>query len=244
MLCSGPQSIEDPVASNANNIDGTLSVLVAAKKAGVKRVILAASSSAYGDTEKLPKTEDMPGNPLSPYAVTKYVGELYGKVFARTFGLETVSLRYFNVFGQRQDPNSQYAAVIPKFILAMMQGERPHIYGDGEQSRDFTYIDNVIEANLLAARAEGISGEVFNVGCGARYTLNHLVAMLNKILGTKLKPEYGPSRPGDVRHSMASIKKAKKLLGYEPVTTFEEGLRQMVEWFSSSYPSALFVKPA
>ncbi|MCL4424808.1 MAG: NAD-dependent epimerase/dehydratase family protein, partial [Firmicutes bacterium] len=178
-LPSVPRSIKDPVASNANNIDGTLNVLVAAKEAGVRRVVLAGSSSAYGDTQILPKTEDMPGNPLSPYAVTKYVAELYGRVFARVYGLETVCLRYFNVFGPRQNPDSQYALFHPKFILAMLQGKRPPIHGDGEQSRDFTYVDNVVEANLLAARMEGISGETFNVGCGARYTLNDLVTRLN-----------------------------------------------------------------
>jgi nucleoside-diphosphate-sugar epimerase len=160
-LPSVPRSIKDPTASNASNIDGTLNVLVAARDAGVKRVICAASSSAYGDTEVLPKTEEMPGNPLSPYAVTKYVGELYSKFFSRVYGLETVCLRYFNVFGPHQDPNSQYAAVITKFIIAMSKGESPHIYGDGEQSRDFTYIDNVVEANILAASAPNVSGEVF-----------------------------------------------------------------------------------
>lgn len=165
-LPSVPRSVKDPIASNANNIDGTLNVLVAARDAGVRRVVCAASSSAYGDTEVLPKTEDMPSNPLSPYAVTKYVGELYAKVFSRVYGLETVCLRYFNVFGPRQDPNSQYAAVIPKFIIDMSKGEKPHIYGDGEQSLDFTYIDNVVEANLLAANAPGVSGEMFNIACG------------------------------------------------------------------------------
>lgn len=229
-LPSVPRSVKDPIASNANNIDGTLNVLVAARDAGVRRVVCAASSSAYGDTEVLPKTEDMPGNPLSPYAVTKYVGELYAKVFSRVYGLETVSLRYFNVFGPRQDPNSQYAAVIPKFITAMSKGERPHIYGDGEQSRDFTYIDNVVEANLLAANAPGVSGEMFNIACGERYTVNELVAMLNEILGTNIEPVYEPPRTGDVRHSMASIEKAEKMLGYRPLVTFEEGLRRTVEW--------------
>ncbi|MBE3584478.1 MAG: SDR family oxidoreductase, partial [Limnochordaceae bacterium] len=230
-LPSVPRSIADPLATNENNIDGTLNVLVAAKEMGVKRVVIAASSSAYGDTERLPKVENMPANPLSPYAVTKYVGELYGRVFSRVFGLETVSLRYFNVFGPRQDPASQYAAVIPKFILAMLRGEQPLIHGDGNQSRDFTYVDNVVEANLLAAKVPGIGGEVFNIGCGARFTLNELVAALNRILGTRITPRYGPPRPGDVRHSLASIEKAGKLLGYRPTVGFEAGLKRTVDWF-------------
>jgi nucleoside-diphosphate-sugar epimerase len=230
-LPSVPRSVKDPIASNASNIDGTLNVLVASRDAGVKRVVCAASSSAYGDTEVLPKTEDLPGNPLSPYAVTKYVGELYSNVFSRIYGLETVCLRYFNVFGPKQDPNSQYAAVIPKFIIAMSKGESPHIYGDGEQSRDFTYIDNVVQANLLAASAPDVSGEMFNVACGERYTINGLVDNLNEIFGTSIKPIYDPPRTGDVRHSMASIEKANKLFGYRPVVTFQEGLRRTVEWF-------------
>ena len=195
-------------------------------------MVCAASSSAYGDTEVLPKTEEMPGNPLSPYAVTKYVGELYSKVFSKVYGLETVSLRYFNVFGPRQDPNSQYAAVIPKFIIAMSKGEKPHIYGDGEQSRDFTFIDNVVEANLLAANAPGVSGEMFNIACGERYTINELVAKINEIIDTNIEPVYEPPRTGDVRHSMASIEKAGRYLGYRPLVTFEEGLQKTVEWFT------------
>jgi nucleoside-diphosphate-sugar epimerase len=228
---SVPRSVKDPLLSNANNIDGTLNVLVAAKEVGVRRVVLAASSSAYGDTEVLPKTEDMPGNPLSPYAVTKYVGELYARVFTKIYGLETISLRYFNVFGPRQDPNSQYAAVIPKFIISMLNGESPRIYGDGEQSRDFTFVDNVVRANMLAAEAKDVAGEVFNVGCGTRYTLNYLLERLNAILGTDVSAVYEQPRPGDVRHSQASIEKANRLLGYTPVVTFDEGLRQTVDWF-------------
>lgn len=231
-LPSVPRSVNNPIASNANNIDGTLNVLVAARDAGVRRVVCAASSSAYGDTEVLPKTEEMPGNPLSPYAVTKYVGELYSKVFSKVYGLETVCLRYFNVFGPRQDPNSQYAAVIPKFIIAMSKGEKPHIYGDGEQSRDFTFIDNVVEANLLAANAPGVSGEMFNIACGERYTINELVAKINEIIDTNIEPVYEPPRTGDVRHSMASIEKARRYLGYRPLVTFEEGLQKTVEWFT------------
>lgn len=230
-LPSVPRSIRDPLASNAHNIDGTLNVLVAARDAGVRRVVLAASSSAYGDTAVLPKVEDMPGNPLSPYAITKYAGELYARVFTRVFGLETVSLRYFNVFGPRQDPDSHYAAVIPKFIRAMMQGKNPVIFGDGGQSRDFTYVNNIVAANLLAANAEGVAGEIFNVGCGRRHTLKQLVACLNHLLGTAIEPVFMPSRPGEVLHSQASIKKAEKFLGYRPVVSLEEGLHKTVEWF-------------
>lgn len=231
-LPSVPRSIQDPIASNASNVDGTLNVLVAAREAKVRRVILAGSSSVYGNTAALPKVEDMPTNPLSPYAVTKLVGELYGRVFTHVYGLETVTLRYFNVFGPRQDPNSQYAAVIPKFIMKMSRGEQPEIYGDGEQSRDFTYVENVVEANILAATVEGVAGEVFNIGCGERHTLNELVEKLNYLLGTTIEPKYGPPRPGDVRHSMASIEKATTLLGYRPLVSFDEGLRRTVEWFT------------
>ncbi len=230
-LPSVPRSIADPIPSNSNNIDGTLNVLVAAKDCGVRRVVLAASSSAYGDTQILPKAEDMEANPLSPYAVTKFVGELYARVFARLYDIETVCLRYFNVFGPYQDPNSQYAAVIPKFITLMCNGKRPVIYGDGEQSRDFTYVDNAVVANLLAAKAPNVSGEVFNVGCGKRYTLNELVRSLNRLCGTSLEPKYVDPRPGDVRHSMASIESARRLLGYSPPVSFEKGLERTVRWF-------------
>lgn len=230
-LPSVPRSIADPISTNCNNIDGTLNVLVAAKECRVRRVVLASSSSVYGDTEILPKIEDMVSNPLSPYAVTKYVGEIYARVFAELYGLETASLRYFNVFGPYQDPNSQYAAVIPKFINSMIKGERPVIYGDGEQSRDFTYVDNVVEANLLAAKVPNVSSEVFNIGCGKRFTLNHLVEVLNELLGTFIEPEYVAPRPGDVRHSMASIDKARQVLSYDPPVSFEEGLERTVSWF-------------
>lgn len=230
-LPSVPRSIRDPIASNASNVDGTLNVLVAARDAKVRRVIVAGSSSVYGNTTVLPKLEDMPTNPLSPYAVTKLVSELYARVFAHVYGLETVVLRYFNVFGPRQDPDSQYAAVIPRFIMKMARGEQPEIYGDGEQSRDFTYVDNVVEANVLAATADGVSGEVFNIGCGERHTLNELVEKLNGLLGTTIDPKYGPPRPGDVRHSMASIEKAASLLGYNPIVSFDDGLRHTVGWF-------------
>jgi UDP-glucose 4-epimerase len=234
-LPSVPRSIADPISTNSNNIDGTLNVLVSAKECRVRRVVLASSSSVYGDTEILPKTENMVANPLSPYAVTKYVGEIYAKVFAELYGLETLCLRYFNVFGPYQDPNSQYAAVIPKFINLMIKGERPVIYGDGEQSRDFTYVDNVVEANLLATKVPNVSGDVFNIGCGKRFTLNHLVEVLNELLGLSIEPAYVAPRPGDVRHSMASIDRAREVLGYDPPVSFEEGLEETVRWFMEQF---------
>lgn len=232
-LPSVPRSVKDPVASHEANITGTLQVLIAARDAGVKRVVYAASSSAYGDTPVLPKVETMAPNPLSPYAVTKLAGEYYCRVFYHVYGLETVSLRYFNVFGPRQDPNSQYAAVIPRFITAMLKGEAPVIFGDGEQTRDFSYIDNVVEANLLACQAPGAAGEVFNIACGESISLNDLVKELNHILGTDIKPVYTNPRPGDVRHSLADISKAGKILGYKPQINWREGLRRTVEWYRS-----------
>lgn len=231
-LPSVPRSVADPISSNSNNIDGTLNLLVTAKEAGVKRVVIAASSSAYGDTEILPKSEDMMPNPLSPYAVTKYVEELYGRVFYRVYGLETVSLRYFNVFGPKQDPTSQYAAVIPKFITKILKGESPIIFGDGEQTRDFTYVDNVVEANILAATSEKVGhGEVINIACGQRISLNQLVDKINEILGTNIRPIYDKPRVGDVKHSLASIEKAEELLEYRVKVTFEEGLRKVIDWY-------------
>jgi nucleoside-diphosphate-sugar epimerase len=232
---SVPRSVADPLLSNEANVSGTLTLLVEARSAGVKRVVFAASSSAYGDTEILPKVETMPADPLSPYAVGKYSGELYARVFADIYGLETVSLRYFNIFGPFQDPASEYAAVIPKFIQSMLKDEAPTIYGDGEQSRDFTYIDNAVEANLLACKSKTVGrGEVINVACGERYTLNELVAALNEILGTEISPIYTESKPGDVKHSLATIERAKELLGYEVKVDFREGLRRTVEWFRKS----------
>lgn len=239
-LPSVQRSIADPLSSNAVNVDGTLKVLIAAKEAGAHRVVVASSSSAYGETETLPKTEEMRASPCSPYAVTKYVGELYAQVFARLYNIETVCLRYFNVFGPFQDPDSEYAAVIPKFVSKMLRGERPAIFGDGEQSRDFTYVDNVVDANMLAAHAPNVSGEVFNIGCGNRYTLNQLVRALNSILGTRIEPEYLPPRPGDVRHSLASIEKAQRLLNYRPSVSFEDGLNRTVEWFAARLNRQLY----
>ena len=232
---SVPRSIADPLRSNEANVTGTLNLLEAAKGAGVRRFVFAASSSAYGDTKVLPKVESMPSDPLSPYAVGKYTGELYVRVYANIYELPTVSLRYFNIFGPRQDPASEYAAVIPKFIQLMLKGESPVIYGDGEQSRDFTFIDNAVEANLLACRSGKVGvGEVINVACGARYSLNDLVQILNEIMGTGIKPLYSEARPGDVKHSLADITRARELLGYKAGVDFREGLKRTVEWFCSN----------
>ena len=228
---SVPRSIADPLRSNEANVTGTLNLLEAAKGAGVRRFVFAASSSAYGDTKVLPKVESMPSDPLSPYAVGKYTGELYVRVYANIYELPTVSLRYFNIFGPRQDPASEYAAVIPKFIQLMLKGESPVIYGDGEQSRDFTFIDNAVEANLLACRSGKVGvGEVINVACGARYSLNDLVQILNEIMGTRIEPLYSEARPGDVKHSLADITRARELLNYEVGVDFREGLKKTVEW--------------
>lgn len=229
-LPSVPRSIRTPIESNDVNVSGTLNVLIAARDLGVKRVVYGASSSAYGNTEVLPKTEDMAALPLSPYAVNKFAGELYCRVFHQVYGLEAVSLRYFNVFGPRQDPMSQYSAVIPKFIGAALAGQSPTIFGDGEQSRDFTFVENVVAANLLACQAEGASGETINIACGTRVTLNELAGMIGRIVGTDVKPTYQPQRTGDVRHSLADIRKAERILGYQPKIGLEEGLRRTVDW--------------
>jgi len=229
-LPSVPRSVNDPVSSNAANVDGTLNVFVAARDAGVRKVVYASSSSVYGDSKELPKHEGMPFAPLSPYAITKCVGEMYGQVFSRLYGLGTVGLRYFNVFGPAQDPASQYAAVIPKFITAMLAGESPTIHGDGEQSRDFTFIENVLEANQCAARSEA-TGIAVNVACGERYTLNQLVTFLNEILGSDVAAIHGDPRPGDVKHSQASIARAAEAIGFVPKVGFQEGLRATVEFY-------------
>jgi UDP-glucose 4-epimerase len=228
---SVPRSVKDPLATNTSCVDATLKVLMAARDLDVKRVVLAASSSAYGDTVVLPKREDMPTSPLSPYAVAKLAQEHYAKAFSICYGLQTVSLRYFNVFGPRQDPSSDYAAVIPKFIRIMLGGKQPTIYGDGEQSRDFTFIDNVVSANIKAARAEGeILGETVNIACGKRIDLNELVERINKVIGTDIKPIHGKPAKGDVKHSLADISKAKNLIGYEPVIDFDDGLKITADW--------------
>lgn len=230
-LASVPRSVNDPIASNETNVTGTLNVLWAAKECGVRRVVYAASSSAYGDTAVLPKREDMPANPLSPYAVNKYVGELYCAVFDRLYGLSTVGLRYFNVFGPRQDPQSQYAAVVPIFITRLLRGEAPLIHGDGEQSRDFTYIRNVVAANLLAAAAARTDGRTVNIACGDRISLNDLFARLRALTGSGLSPVHGPPRAGDVKHSQADITAAGQLLGFRPEVSLDDGLRETVAWY-------------
>lgn len=229
-LPSVPRSIEDPKGSNEANVTGTLNVLTAAKDSGIKKVICASSSSVYGDTPTLPKSENMPVNPLSPYAVTKAIGEFYCKVFQDIYGLKTASLRYFNVFGPRQDPNSQYAAVIPKFINAIMNNEPPVIFGDGEQSRDFSYIRHVVDANILACESDKTG--IFNIACGRRITINQLVDMINEILGKDIEPVYMDPRPGDIKHSMADISRARTF-GYEPESDFKEELRETIRWFSN-----------
>lgn len=234
-LPSVERSIEDPLTTTKVNILGTLNVLLAARKVKVKRVVYASSSSVYGDTPTLPKKEGMKTNPQSPYAVTKLIGEEYCRIYYSIYGLETVCLRYFNVFGPRQDPGSQYAAIIPKFITLMLKGKSPPIYGDGEQSRDFTFIDNVIEANLQACTAKGAPGEVFNIAYGKRVTINELVERLNKILQTRIEPTYQSPRKGDVRHSLADISQAGKTLHYSPEIGFDEGLEKTVQGFRGTF---------
>ncbi|MGH7311511.1 MAG: SDR family oxidoreductase, partial [Candidatus Rokuibacteriota bacterium] len=218
---SVPRSVEDPLGANEHNVTGTLNVLQAARQASVRRVVYASSSSVYGDRPDLPKREDHPPAPISPYAVSKTAGEQYATVWSRLYGVETVGLRYFNVFGPRQDPASEYAAVIPRFILWALRGEPLQVHGDGAQSRDFTYVDNVVEANVLAGRVDGVGGEVFNVGCGARISLLDIVARLEGLLGRRFERQHTPARPGDVRHTLADIDKAKRLLGYSPVVGFD-----------------------
>jgi nucleoside-diphosphate-sugar epimerase len=230
---SVPKSVLDPLGSNCANVDGTVNVLVAARDAKVKRVVYAASSSAYGDTPTLPKHEGMKPDPISPYAVAKLASEHYMVSFCRCYGLETVCLRYFNIFGPRQDPSSPYSGVLAKFITQMLRGEQPTIFGDGEQSRDFTYIDNAVEANLLACKAERTkaAGQVFNVATGRRVTLNETFKALQPLTSYSGEPKYGPPRGGDVKHSIADISLANAGLGYKPLVDFEEGLRRTVDWY-------------
>jgi UDP-glucose 4-epimerase len=230
---SVPRSVKDPLESNRANIDATVNLLVAARDAKVKRVIYAASSSAYGDTPTLPKREEMTPNPISPYAVAKLAGEYYMTSFWRCYGLETVSLRYFNIFGPRQDPTSPYSGVLAKFITQMLQGERPTIFGDGQQSRDFTFVENVINANLLACRAPAaqVAGRIFNIATGSRIDLNETFRLLKKLTGYSGEVNYAPERAGDVKHSLADLSLVKKHLGYEPSVNFEEGLRRTIEWY-------------
>jgi len=235
-LPSVPRSVADPVASNHANVNATLNLLVAARDAGVRRFVYASSSSVYGDTPTLPKTETMTPSPLSPYAVAKLASEYYCQVFAELYGLETVSLRYFNVFGPRQNPDSQYSAVIPKFIKRYLENDPPTIDGDGEQTRAFAYIDNVVHANLRAAVAEGVSGEICNISVDSRMSLNALDETLRQLIAVPqdVKPSYGPPRAGDIKHSFADISKAKRLLGYAPPVSTAEGLRRTVEWYRNA----------
>lgn len=236
-LCALPsvtRSVADPASTHEVNVRGTLNVLMAARDEGVRRVVYASSSSVYGDTPTLPKDEGMPPAPLSPYAATKLAGEAYCRAFASVYGLETVSLRFFNVFGPRQDPTSEYAAVVPKFVTSMLAGSAPVIFGDGRQTRDFTFVANVVDACMLAASAGAEAvGEAINVGCGVRLSLLELVSMLNGVLRTSIEPLFAPPRDGDVRDSEASIDKAKRLLGYEPIVAARDGLAEAVRWFAS-----------
>jgi nucleoside-diphosphate-sugar epimerase len=228
---SVPRSVEDPITSNRANIDSTLNVLVAARDARVKRVVYAGSSSAYGNTPTLPKREDMPTNPLSPYALQKLVGEQYMQMFTALYGLETVTIRYFNVFGPRQDPSSPYSGVISVFAKALLGNTAPTIYGDGEQTRDFTYVANVVDGVLKAVNADGASGKVVNVATGTRISLNKLFETMRDAVGSRLEVKYGPTRHGDVKDSLADITRARTLLGYEPSVSLEEGLKKTIEWY-------------
>ncbi len=233
-LPSVPLSVDNPANTHRHCVDATFTMLLAARDAHVKRFVYAASSSAYGDTPTLPKVETMAPNPLSPYAVGKLVGEHYCSVFSKVYGLETIALRYFNVFGPHQDPASQYAAAIPAFVTAILRDRPPTIYGDGEQTRDFTYVDNVVRANLLAARAKETHGEVVNIACGEAVTVNAIISTINRLLGKNVKPIYAPTRAGDVKHSLADITAAKKLIGFQPVMLFREGLEKSIDWYRHS----------
>jgi len=232
---SVPRSVKDPVDTNRINVDGTLNVLVAARDNKVKRVVFAASSSAYGDTPKLPKSEDMQPAPISPYGVSKYVGELYDQTFGRCYGLENVCLRYFNIFGPRQDPDSPYSGVLSRFSAAFLDSTPPVVFGDGEQTRDFTYVDNAVLANTLACEAPSASGRTFNVGTGHAVSLNQVLQMLQKASGKTLETKYEPSREGDIRDSLADIRLAKEFLGYEPAVLFEEGLERTYAWYQAHH---------
>jgi nucleoside-diphosphate-sugar epimerase len=231
---SVPRSVKDPITSNRANVDGTLNVLVAARDAGVKRVVFAGSSSAYGNTATLPKHEEMPTRPLSPYALQKVIGEEYLKMFTSLYGLETVTIRYFNVFGPRQDPSSPYSGVISVFATALLDNRSPMIFGDGEQTRDFTYVSNVVDGVLRACEAPGASGEVINVATGGRISLNQLFRTMRRMIGSSVEPKYAEPRAGDVRDSQADIAKAKRLLGYEPTVSFEDGLQRTVDWYRTA----------
>ncbi len=230
-LPSVPRSIDDPAETHRHCLDATFTLLLAARDAGVKRFVYASSSSAYGDTPTLPKVETMPPRPLSPYAAGKLAGEYYCSVFYEVFGLETISLRYFNVFGPHQDPTSQYAAAIPAFVTAILKDKPPTVFGDGQQTRDFTYVDNVVEANLLAARAKQTKGEVINIACGKAVTVNETIAVINELLDKNIKSIYDAPRPGDIKHSLADITLAEKLLAYKPTIPFKKGLQKAIHWY-------------
>jgi nucleoside-diphosphate-sugar epimerase len=232
---SVPRSVKDPLDTNRINVDGTLNVLIAARDAKVKRFVFAASSSAYGETSTLPKVETMRPEPISPYGVTKYVGELYAQTFGRCFGLENVCLRYFNIFGPRQDPGSPYSGVLARFATAFLEETSPVVYGDGEQSRDFTYVENAVQASLLACEAPNVSGKVFNIGLGGRFTLNQTLQLLRQFSGKNLEAKYEPPREGDIRDSQADITQARELLGYDPQIPYEEGLQRTFDWYRSNY---------
>lgn len=233
-LRSVAKSMKDPVTYAEVNVMGTLNVLMAAKEAQVKRLVYASSSSVYGDTERFPNVEDQLPRPISPYATSKLAGEYYCRLFSKAYGLEAVSLRYFNVFGPRQDPASEYAAVVPKFITRMLEGQHPIVDGDGLQSRDFTYVDNVVRANILAAQTPGVSGEVFNVSCGQDFSVLDIVDVLNQTMNASIKPEFGPPRPGDVRRTLGDVSKARRLLGCEAEIGFHEGLKRSLLWFEEN----------
>jgi len=236
---SVPRSVKDPIDTNKINVEGTLNVLVAARDAKVKRVVFAASSSAYGETPTLPKVETMQPEPISPYGVAKYAGELYAQMFGRVYGLENVSLRYFNIFGPRQDPDSPYSGVLAKFCTAFLEKTQPLVFGDGEQSRDFTFVENAVAANLLACEAPNASGKVFNIGTGTRVTLNQTLALLANLTGNKLETKYEPARDGDIRDSQADITQAREFLNYELLVSFGEGLRRTVEWYREAQTKAI-----
>ena len=231
---SVPKSVADPLTSHRANVEGTFQLLLAARDAKVRRFVYAGSSSAYGESKTLPKVESMPTDPLSPYAVQKLTGEYYCRAFAKCYGMQTLTMRYFNVFGPRQDPKSQYAAAIPAFVTAILHDRAPTVYGDGEQTRDFTYIENVIFANLLAASADRTSGEVINIACGGRISINQIIAEINKHFGKEIKPEYVEARPGDIKHSAADITLARSVIGYEPLVPTLEGLRMAMDWYAEN----------
>jgi UDP-glucose 4-epimerase len=230
-LPSVPKSVDDPAATHRHCLDATFTLLLAARDAGIKRFVYASSSAAYGDTPTLPKVETMQPAPLSPYAAAKLAGEYYAKVFYNVFGLETISLRYFNIFGPYQDPTSQYAAAIPAFVTAILKDEQPTVFGDGEQSRDFTFVENVVNANLIAAKAEHTAGEVVNIACGQTVTVNEIIGVINELAGKGIEPLYDAPRPGDVKHSLADITLAKELIGYKPTVPFKQGLKLAIDWY-------------